>query len=85
MGLSRQAVQRLANEMQKDGLARFESNPHHDRAKFVLLTDRGKAAFRSAMAKQHRWAESLAEGFSIDAIGDTARILRSPRHKLETS
>jgi DNA-binding MarR family transcriptional regulator len=76
MGLSRQAVQRLANEMQKDGL---------NRAKFVLMTDRGKAASRSAMAKQHRWAESLAEGFSIDAIGDTARILRSLRHKLETS
>jgi DNA-binding MarR family transcriptional regulator len=79
MGLSRQAVQRLANEMEKDGLARFEPNPYHRRAKFVLMTDRGKAAFRSATAKQHRWAESLAEGFSIGAIGDTARVLRRLR------
>jgi DNA-binding MarR family transcriptional regulator len=84
MGLSRQAVQRLANEMEKDGLARFEPNPHHERAKLVVMTDRGKAAFLSAMAKQHRWAESLAEGFSIDTIGDTARVIRRLRHKLET-
>ena len=48
MGLSRQAVQRLANEMEKDGLVRFAPNPHHERAKLVLMTDQGKAAFRSA-------------------------------------
>ena len=83
MGLSRQSVQRLANEMQKDGLVRFEPNPHHERAKFVVMTDRGRAAFRSAMAKQRRWAENLVAGFSVDAIGDTARVLRQLRQKLE--
>src|SRR5258708_36722777 len=32
MGLTRQAVQRLANEMARDGLVRFGANPHHRRA-----------------------------------------------------
>ncbi|MGA9320678.1 MAG: helix-turn-helix domain-containing protein, partial [Xanthobacteraceae bacterium] len=41
MGLTRQAVQRLANEMQGDGLVRFAPNPHHQRAKLVLLTPAG--------------------------------------------
>ena len=38
MGLTRQAVQRLANEMEADGLMRFAPNPHHQRAKLVVLT-----------------------------------------------
>ncbi|MBM3654128.1 MAG: MarR family transcriptional regulator [Alphaproteobacteria bacterium] len=83
MGLSRQAVQRLANEMEKDGLVRFAPNPHHERAKFVLMTDRGEAAFRSAMGKQRRWAERLAEGLSVDSIADAAGVLRELRQRLE--
>ena len=83
MGLSRQAVQRLANEMEKDGLVRFAPNPHHERAKFVVMTDQGMAAFRSAIAKQRQWAQRLAEGLSCDSIGDAARVLRALRQKLE--
>lgn len=83
MGLSRQAVQRLANEMEKDGLVRFAPNPHHERARLVLMTDQGKAAFRSAMAKQRRWAEHLAEGLSVESIADAACVLRELRQKLE--
>ena len=45
MGLTRQAVQRLANEMAADGLLRFAPNPHHQRAKLVVLTAAGKSAF----------------------------------------
>ncbi len=83
MGLSRQAVQRLANEMKDDGLLRFEPNPHHERAKLVLMTEKGKTAFRSAMVKQRRWARTLAEGLSIQSIGDAAGLLRRLRHRLE--
>lgn len=83
MGLSRQAVQRLANEMEKDGLVRFAPNPHHERAKFVLMTDRGKAAFRAATAKQRLWAESLVQGLSSDQIREAMRVLRDLRQKLE--
>jgi DNA-binding MarR family transcriptional regulator len=83
MGLSRQAVQRLANEMKEDALLRFESNPHHERAKLVLMTDKGKAAFRSAMVKQRAWAERLAEGASIESFEDAARLLRRLRDRLE--
>lgn len=83
MGLSRQAVQRLANEMEKDGLVRFAPNPHHERARLVLMTDRGKAAYRSAMAKQRRWAASLVEEQSSDQIREATRVLRDLRQKLE--
>ena len=69
--------------MEKDRLVRFAPNPHHQRAKFVLMTDRGKRAFRSAMAKQRRWAGSLAEGMASDSLADAARVLRELRQKLE--
>jgi DNA-binding MarR family transcriptional regulator len=82
-GLSRQAVQRLANEMEKDGLVRFAPNPHHERARLVLMTERGEAAFKAAMTRQRRWAEGLAAGLSGARIAEAAQTLRELRQKLE--
>jgi len=83
MGLSRQAVQRLVNEMKDDGLVQFASNPHHQRAKLVILTARGKAAYKEAMKRQEPWAGQLARGLSIHQIEAVADMLRTLRQRLE--
>lgn len=83
MGLSRQAVQRLANEMAADGLLRFETNPHHARAKLVVMTATGKEAFRAAMALQRRWAAGLAHGLGLEEIKPAADLLHTLRARLE--
>jgi DNA-binding MarR family transcriptional regulator len=83
MGLTRQAVQRLANDMERDGLVRFGPNPHHERAKLVLLTRKGKAAFAAAMERQGPWASSLAAGLSMRDIRLAAVTLRTIRQRLE--
>jgi DNA-binding MarR family transcriptional regulator len=83
MGLTRQAVQRLANEMERDGLVRFGPNPHHQRAKLLLLTPRGKAAYDTAMKRQRPWASSLANGLSIKRIEAATVTLRAIRQRLE--
>lgn len=83
MGLSRQAVQRLANELEQDGLVRFAKNPHHERARLVAMTDKGRSAFAAAMARQKPWAEDLGEGLSLEALSDAAAVLRALRLKLE--
>lgn len=83
MGLTRQAVQRLANEMAKDGLVAFRNNPHHARAKLVEMTPKGKAAFQSAMKLQQRWAAELAQGLSARDLGDAAKLLDQMRANLE--
>ncbi|MGO9699173.1 MAG: MarR family winged helix-turn-helix transcriptional regulator [Xanthobacteraceae bacterium] len=83
MGLTRQAVQRLANDMERDGLVRFAPNPHHDRAKLVLLTRKGKAAFAAAMERQGPWANSLVAGLSMRDIKLTTLTLRTIRQRLE--
>lgn len=82
-GLSRQAVQRLANEMEKDGLVHFAPNPHHERAKLLLMTERGEIAFRQAMEKQRAWAGALAEGLSPRTIQAATTLLHELRVKLE--
>ena len=82
MGLTRQAVQRLANEMERDGLVRFGPNPHHQRAKLVLLTPRGRAAYNAAMKRQGPWARGLASGLSLKQIKATTETLRVIRERL---
>jgi DNA-binding MarR family transcriptional regulator len=83
MGLTRQAVQRLANEMERDGLVRFAPNPHHQRAKLVLLTTRGEAAYAAASRRQRPWASSLAAGLSDKQIEAATVMLRTIRQRLE--
>ena len=76
MGLTRQAVQRVVNEMEHDGLVRFEPNVHHRRAKLVLLTARGDAAYDAATKRQGPWASKLAEGLRTEQIiAATATLL----------
>ncbi|MGO9356293.1 MAG: MarR family winged helix-turn-helix transcriptional regulator [Xanthobacteraceae bacterium] len=83
MGLTRQAVQRLANEMARDGLVRFAPNPHHQRAKLVLLMPRGQAAYDGAIRRHEPWASRLADGLSVKAITAATATLRELRQRLD--
>jgi len=82
MGLSRQSVQRLANDMEKDGLLMFAPNPHHERAKLVLLTPHGAEAFREAMARQSPWAAKLASGIEAKDLDAARSLLHELRIRL---
>src|SRR5438094_10440967 len=55
MGANRQNIQRIINELHKDGLVAFETNPHHRRAQLVVLTEKGKQTFHAAMRLQTPW------------------------------
>src|SRR5262245_19668699 len=83
MGLTRQAVQRLANEMEREGLVRFDANPNHRRAKLVTMTARGKAAYGAAMKRQAPWAEALAQGLDPQQIEGATAVLKRLRQRLE--
>jgi DNA-binding MarR family transcriptional regulator len=83
MGLTRQAVQRLVNELEHEGLVRFAANPHHQRAKLVLLTARGQSAYAAAMKRQGPWVGRLAGGISIEELKAAAATLRTIRQRLD--
>jgi DNA-binding MarR family transcriptional regulator len=84
MGLTRQSVQRLANELAGHGIVRFAPNPNHERAKLVLLTKAGERAFAEAMARQAPWADELGKGLAPHEIEAASRVLRVMRQRLES-
>ena len=83
MGVTRQAVQRLANDLEREGLVRFAPNPHHERAKLVIMTDSGIRTFEMAMARQVPWANRLAKGIDAIELATAFRMLIAVRQRLE--
>jgi DNA-binding MarR family transcriptional regulator len=84
MGLTRQAVQRTVNELAAEGFVTFGANPHHQRAKLVLLTKKGQAAYDEASSLQAPWANQLADRLSEKELAAAAALLRSLTERLET-
>lgn len=85
MGLTRQAVQRLVDDMRADGFVRLEPNPHHRRAMLVVATERGDAAYQSAIARQERWSDALTAGLSPEAFEAAGALLREMRERVDGS
>src|SRR5882672_2837656 len=83
MGLNRQGVQRIVNEMRDDGLLEIQPNPHHRRAHLVVLTKRGKEAFEAATRLQVPWVNGLAEGVSLKDIATTQKVVAELCERLE--
>src|SRR3954447_985358 len=54
--LSRQSVQRVANELADEGLAAYEDNPGHRRSKLLRITPTGASALRAIREAQRAWA-----------------------------
>ena len=83
MGLHRQGVQRIVNELVKEGLVAFQPNPHHRRANLVVLTARGREIYDQADRLQIPWVNALSEGIEAGAIGSAIRTLQMLRKRLE--
>ena len=83
MGLTRQAVQRTVNELHGEGLVTFGANPHHQRAKLVSLTDKGRAAYAEAMRRQKPWARRLARRLGASDVAAAIRVLKALTTALE--
>lgn len=83
MGLVRQSVQRVADELEGLGIVRFASNPHHRRAKLVQLTERGAALFEDASARWLAMADALLADVGRDEVERGAAFLRLVRERVE--
>lgn len=83
MGANRQNVQRIVNDLAKEGLVMLAANPHHRRASLIVLTDKGKQTFDAAMGLQAPWINQLAEGLRVEDIETTHDIITALRQKLE--
>src|SRR6202042_536323 len=66
MGLARQSVQRIADLLVAQNLARYLSNPQHKRAQLLDPTADGRNAIAALSDTQHRWANRVSA-----AVGET--------------
>ena len=83
MGLTRQAVQRIANEMVEDGLLYFQANPLHKRAKLLGLTKAGEETFDELADKQIKWVNTVADRLKIKDLELTFDVLRELANRLQ--
>ena len=63
MGISRQAVQRVANRLIDDGLLQAFPNPAHTRSPLLSPTHEGVAAVRKIAPQQADFSARLVEAF----------------------
>ncbi len=76
MGQSRQAVQRLSNEMKEEGLVETQTNPDHKRAKKLVLSENGKAIYALVMHRQIPWVNSIADQFEASELELASSVLQ---------
>lgn len=83
MGLVRQSVQRIADELAAEGIVHFAPNPHHRRAKLVQLTARGTALFEEASARWRAMTGALVAALGSGEVERAAALLRACREHLQ--
>lgn len=83
LGANRQNVQRIVNDLEKEGLISFEPNPHHRRAQLVVLTGKGRRTYDDAIEAYAPRANALAEGLALSDIETANRVMVALRRKLE--
>ena len=83
LGANRQNVQRIVNDLERDGLVVFEVNPHHRRAQLVVLTEKGRQVYDAAGRLQAPWVNGLSDGLSVKEVEAAHRVLNALRDRLE--
>ena len=73
--LARQGVQRLADVLVRDGLAVYEPNPAHRRAKLLRLTPEGRSALWTIQAAQRTWADALGAALGEADLRQAGAVL----------
>jgi DNA-binding MarR family transcriptional regulator len=71
-----QRMQRLADELEAEGLVEFIDNPKHRRSKLVRLTRKGNVRYRELKARLLAIASTMGADFSEADIRKTAEIVR---------
>ncbi len=81
-GIARQAVQRVADLLAHDGLAAYEPNPQHRRAKLLRPTPSGQEVLHSISIAQKVWADALGAEIGQDKLRATIGVISKIRHML---
>ncbi|MFI7129077.1 MarR family winged helix-turn-helix transcriptional regulator [Nonomuraea sp. NPDC050153] len=81
MGMTRQGVQRIADLLVERGLAEYQPNPAHRRAKLLQPTAAGREAIAKITPGHQAFADRLVKELGADAARDCLAAL----HRLSTA
>jgi DNA-binding MarR family transcriptional regulator len=83
LGLTRQSVQRLVDELETAGIVRRTAHPESRRARPVALTPAGAAAYAEVERRERPWVTRAAAGVPRSSLATTLRVLRALRERVE--
>lgn len=78
-GIARQAVQRVADLLEREGLAAYEPNPQHRRARLLRPTARGRRVLRAISVEQKAWADALGRQIGEAKLRSLTRAIEQIR------
>ncbi|KQX45532.1 MULTISPECIES: MarR family winged helix-turn-helix transcriptional regulator [unclassified Streptomyces] len=85
MGITRQSVQRIADLLVREGLAAYEPNPAHRRAKLLTPTEAGRTAIGRINPGHAELAARLMEALGgQEAFDETVQVLERLSAAMET-
>jgi len=77
LGITRQAVQRVAKSLAEDGLLSLHPNPDHQTSVLLRPTPEGQQALEEITASARRWQTRAATELSMADLALTRRVLRT--------
>lgn len=80
--VSRQHIQKLADELAAEGLVEFVDNPEHKRSKLMRLTAAGRTRYKSVSGRIQQLADELGRGLDAKKIVAAADVLTRLRERL---
>jgi DNA-binding MarR family transcriptional regulator len=78
-GIARQAVQRVADLLESEGLVLYASNPSHRRAKLLHPTPEGREVLRTISIAQKTWADELGTEIGEERLRQAAGLIEEVR------
>ena len=82
LSLTRQSVQQTADALVDDGYAEYRDNPHHQRAKLLAVTTKGKRALLAIDEAQTAWANGIAGDLTLKEVDAAVATLRAVHSNL---
>jgi DNA-binding MarR family transcriptional regulator len=82
MGITRQGVQRVADELVREDLADLTDNPDHRRSPLLTLTAGGRRTLAQINRSQAAWSSEVAATFEYPDLEDAVRMLKAATRRL---
>jgi len=80
---SRQASQRIVDELREDGFVVLADNPDHKRARLVVPTEAGRAALETVFAAFAAWAATTFSDIDHDRLCMATGLLTEVMQRLD--